>query len=62
MAEYKLYCLDRNGRIAKRLDIEAADDAAAIAAARDLHLDADCELWCGARMVAVLPAADKTAA
>lgn len=56
MAEYKLYCLDENGRISRRIEMEAIDDGAAIAVARDLHPDTDCELWSGTRKVALLPA------
>ena len=55
MSEYKLYCLDRNGRITRRLDLEASDDDRALEAARDLQPHTDRELWCGARKVAFLP-------
>lgn len=56
MAEYRLYCLDARGRIARRHDIEAADDAAAIAAGRALAPDTVCELWSGSIQVAIIPA------
>lgn len=56
MAEYKIYCLDRSGRIARRIEIEAVDDGAAIAVAREQHPDSDCEVWSGTRKVALVPA------
>ncbi|MFD1610355.1 hypothetical protein ACFSCW_00910 [Sphingomonas tabacisoli] len=56
MLEYKVYCLDRQGRIVSRQEFEAAEDAAAIVQARADHPGVDCELWCGARKVALLPA------
>jgi hypothetical protein len=55
MFEYKLYCLDAHGRIARRQEFEAADDQAAVAHARAHHPAESCELWCGARKVALLP-------
>jgi hypothetical protein len=56
VAEYKIYCLDRGGRITRRHEIEAGDDAAAIALAREQHPDNDCEVWSGTRKVALVPA------
>lgn len=58
MAEYKLYCLDPRGRIARRHEIEAEDDSAAIAVAREQHPNSDCEVWSGTRKVALVPAGD----
>lgn len=58
MAEYKLYCLDPRGRIARRHEIEAEDDAAAIAITREQHPNNDCEVWSGTRKVALVPAGD----
>lgn len=58
MAEYKLYFLDGKGRITRRHEFEAADDAAAIEAARAIEHKASCELWSGTRKVTLLPAAD----
>ena len=55
LADYKLYCLDRSGRIMRRHDIVADSDAAAIEAGRALAPDVACELWSGTRKVAVLP-------
>ena len=56
MAEYKLYCLDPKGRIARRHEFEASDDADAIDRARTDHPEESCELWCGTRKVALIPA------
>ena len=56
MSEYKLYCLDQKGRITRRYEFDAADDGAAIALARKDHPATNCELWCGTRKVALLPA------
>jgi hypothetical protein len=55
VAEYKLYCLDRNGQITRRHDIVADDDAGAIEAGRTVAPTVDCELWSGSRKVALLP-------
>jgi len=55
LAEYRLYCLDKRGRIARRQDIEAVDDGAAIEFARTVEPDQDCELWSGSRKVALIP-------
>jgi hypothetical protein len=55
MIEYKLYFLDHRGRIARRHDIVAADDAAAAEQARAHANGTDCELWSGTRKVATLP-------
>jgi hypothetical protein len=56
VADYNLYCLDRNGRITRRHELVADDDAAAIEAGRTLAPSVSCELWSGARKVALLPA------
>lgn len=56
LAEYKIYCLDQKGRISRRHDLEAADDRAAIDAGRAKFPNTTCELWCGTRKVALLPA------
>jgi hypothetical protein len=56
LAEYKLYCLDREGRIERRVEFEADGDEAAIAHARAEFSGRSCELWSGARKVALIPA------
>jgi hypothetical protein len=55
MGDYRLYCLDKKGRITERLDFVAQDDATAIQHARDKHPDADCEIWELGRKVAAVP-------
>ena len=55
MPDYRLYCLDGAGRISLAEWIDAADDQAAIAKARELHGAAlKCEIWQGQRLVAAL--------
>ncbi len=56
MAEYKLYCLDGRGHITRRHEFEAPDDGAAAAIAREYSPQTDCELWSGARKVALIKA------
>lgn len=58
MAEYKLYCLDKSGRIARRHEFEAQDDEAATEFARGYSPGTDCELWSGARKVMLIKATD----
>ncbi|HYZ47379.1 MAG TPA: hypothetical protein VE567_00630 [Sphingomonas sp.] len=61
MVEYKLYCLDRNGRILRRHEIEASDDGIALDEALKFHPEMARELWCGTRKVGVLPPSDEPA-
>ncbi|MDP9086061.1 MAG: hypothetical protein M3N02_04745 [Pseudomonadota bacterium] len=56
MANYRLYCLDRHGKIAAAEWVEAVDDAAAINAARALAKPTDCELWLRNRLIERIPA------
>jgi hypothetical protein len=53
--EYRLYCLDRAGKITKAHEIDADDDKAAVEAARNMKLGVECELWEHGRLVAQLP-------
>jgi hypothetical protein len=57
LANYRLYCLDRNGKIAAAEWVEAVDDAAAIAAAHALAKPTICELWLNNRLVEQIPPA-----
>ena len=58
MANYRVYCLDRQGKITSAEWIEAKDDATAEQATRALGKASRCELWLGNRMVtAIEPAA-----
>jgi hypothetical protein len=55
MPEYRLYCLNDEGRFAKSHELEAASDADALAQAREMKLPVACELWNRNRLVAKLP-------
>jgi alkylhydroperoxidase family enzyme len=54
MVEYKLYCMDMDGRIRSRHDIYAKDDLDALDRARKLCHEYDVEIWQAARSVARL--------
>jgi hypothetical protein len=56
MPEYRLYCLNDRGKFTKSHDINAGNDADALAKARDMKLPVKCELWERGRMVATLDA------
>lgn len=51
MSAYRLYQIDGAGRFFGAQWIEAADDEAALAAARALCPSMACELWQGQRLV-----------
>ena len=51
MASYRLYCLDRQGKIMAAEWVEAEDDVAAVAASRALAKPTDGELWLHNRMI-----------
>ena len=51
MANYRLYSLDRRGKITAAEWIEADDDAAALSASRALAKPVACELWLHNRMI-----------
>jgi hypothetical protein len=54
MPEYRLYCLNEHGGFTRSHDIEAANDADALARAKAMKLPVKCELWEHGRMVAKL--------
>jgi len=61
MPEYRLYCMalasdGKLSRITRVTEIKAADDAQAIAKAKELKQAVVCELWHRNRMVATIPA------
>lgn len=57
MPEYRVYCLDKNGRILHRHEFEAADDTDAVKLASEReHPHLACEVWELARKIATLPA------
>jgi len=59
MASYRLYWLDGAGMISLADDVDASDDAEAVAKAREKHHGArKCEIWKGDRLVATLNAGE----
>ena len=54
MPEYRLYCLNDQGKITKSHEITASSDAEAVAKAKAMDLPERCELWEHSRMVAKL--------
>lgn len=57
MTEYRLYCLDKRGRITHPHDFDAPDDQAALVIADHReHPEHECELWQGQRKIVRLPA------
>ena len=56
MAEYRLCCVDGEGRVARTELIEAATDNEAIRSALELNRAAQCELWQEERFVASIGA------
>jgi hypothetical protein len=62
VVEFRLYCLDRDGRIDLADVIHASTDEEAIAKARVLKRHTlKCEVWQGRRLVATLTADDLAA-
>ncbi len=55
MPEYRLYCLNDQGSFAKVHEIEARDDADALAKARAMKLPMMSELWNRNQLIAKLP-------
>ena len=56
MRDYRLYCLDDDGKFTKAHEISARDDCEALQIARDMKLSVNCELWERERRVAQLEA------
>ena len=55
MTDYRLYCLDGDGRIGRAYSLQANSDEEALAQARKLRPPAHrCELWLKNRLVAKL--------
>jgi len=52
---YKLFCLDRDGNCHAVREIRALHDADAISQIELMRMPASCEVWQGARLVALLP-------
>ena len=51
MYQYRIYCLEDEGRFRRVKEVEAPDDAAALARARALGHSGECEVWCRSRLV-----------
>jgi len=51
MNDYRLYFMSADDHVLRAQDIECADDAAALEAARILDHAAVIEIWCGKRLV-----------
>jgi hypothetical protein len=56
MQEYRVYLLDSDGDIARRIDLVCEDDDAARQHARQLVDGHAVELWAGTRLIEQLPA------
>jgi hypothetical protein len=54
MSEYRLYCLNGEGRFSKSHDIIAETDEEAVGKAGELKLPVKCELWRQGHLVATL--------
>jgi hypothetical protein len=55
LQDYRLYCLDRAGRLGLAEWMEATDDGDAMRQAREQKPDAlKCEVWQGRRLVAAI--------
>ena len=58
MTQYRLYCLGGDGKlskITKAEEIDASDDAEAIAISTEMKHLVSCELWDRGRRVAAIP-------
>jgi hypothetical protein len=51
MLQYRIYCLDDEGRFRKVEEVEASGDADALERARALGHSGECEVWRGSRLV-----------
>jgi hypothetical protein len=54
LAHYRVYLLSESSRHSDVREVEAESDAAALHSASEISNPHGVELWCGARMVAVL--------
>jgi hypothetical protein len=51
MKQYRIYCLDEEGRFQKVNEITASSDAEALMRAHALGHPGNCEVWAGNRLV-----------
>ena len=59
MAKYVIYCVNERGGFSRSHWIDADNDTEAMARAKDMKFDQDCEVWLRDRMVGRVPAAKK---
>jgi hypothetical protein len=55
VASYHLYWLDDHGRVRGEEQLDANDDEIAIATARAMKRQMQCELWGNGRQLAIIP-------
>lgn len=60
MQDYRVYRLNRDGRIIRGEYVAATDDESAIRMVRDLAPVSDCEIWLGNRKIALVRADGET--
>ena len=56
MFEYRIYCLNKEGRFSKVSEVVTAGDSEALARARELRHAGGCEVWQGNRLVGTVEA------
>jgi hypothetical protein len=54
MLEYRMYVLDKIGKIIERVDLNCLNDAEAVVGGKSYAEKHDVEIWCGQRPVTVL--------
>ena len=55
MHDYRVYCVDKNGKITTASWIEADSVEHAVEIVRDTHKGVDCEIWDGTKCLAKVP-------
>lgn len=59
MSHYRIYFLNDAGQSYRRLELDCADDGAALLAADAQHGGRAMQLWAGARVIKTYPASEK---
>ena len=54
MLEYRMYVLDKVGKIVESIDLDCPNDADAVSGGKTYARKNDVEIWCGQRVVTVL--------